>query len=237
MKIAIISDIHGNDVALKKILKEFSDYNYIINLGDTVGDQGDSDAVIEFLNNKKSRSILGNHDIEVLLDRSIGADRFTAEMLYQTKETYGKKVSLKPENIKFLKSLKPNFKFKRSEIIFGFYHSFYDFYKGEIFFESVKKNTNNAISLLEKAGCDILFIGHTHIPQLILADKNNDIRYINIKENVTIEYSHQTKYIINVGSIGSSRDPKIVYSYAVVDTETKKIQFIINKKRFHSYRL
>ena len=232
---AIISDTHGNDVTLKTILEKLSDCDHIINLGDTVGDQGDSDAVIELLNNKKSKSILGNHDIEVLLDRSIGADRFTAEMLYQTKETYGNKISLKPENLKFLKSLKPNFKIKKSELIFGFYHSFYDFYKGEIFFESVNKNTNNATSLLEKSGCDIIFIGHTHIPQVILADKNNDLRHVNIKKSITIDYSHQTKYIINVGSIGSSRDPEINYSYALLDTGTNKIEIILKKKDSPGY--
>ncbi len=235
MKIAIISDIHGNDVAFKKILKELLEYDFIINLGDTVGDQGDSDTVIELLNNKKVRSILGNHDIEVILNRSIGADRFTAEMLYQTKEIYGKKIVLKPKNLKYINSLKLNYKFKKSEQIFGFYHSLYDSYKGEIFFEYVKKNKNNAASLLEKAGCDIIFIGHTHIPQVILADKNKNknIRYSNIKKDFTIDCSHKINYIINVGSIGNSKDPKIDYSYAVLDTETSEIHFIIKKKISH----
>ena len=94
MKIGIISDIEGNDRQLSAVLAALSDCGHIFNLGDSIGDKGDSDRVIALLNRKRIRSVAGNHDLEVVLNQSVTADRYMAETLRSSSELYHPKVRL-----------------------------------------------------------------------------------------------------------------------------------------------
>ncbi len=63
-RIGLITDIHGNDEALKKVLNILKDkVEEIICLGDLIGIGPNSDAVLDIVRNEKNIScVLGNHD-------------------------------------------------------------------------------------------------------------------------------------------------------------------------------
>ena len=64
MKIAILSDIHGNHFALKSVLKEASNYDVqkFLILGDIVGYYYSPDLVLKLLSNWDCHIIKGNHE-------------------------------------------------------------------------------------------------------------------------------------------------------------------------------
>ena len=70
MRIAIITDIHGNAAALKAVLSEIDnrkDIDHIYCLGDTIGIGPDSNEVLHMLFSRNDTSIItGNHDEAVL---------------------------------------------------------------------------------------------------------------------------------------------------------------------------
>ena len=65
MRIAVISDVHGNIEALTNALKdiELQAVDKIISLGDNIGYGADSEAVIQQMIASKIPSILGNHEL------------------------------------------------------------------------------------------------------------------------------------------------------------------------------
>ncbi len=227
MKIGVISDIEGNDKKLDKVINELDECDLVANLGDSVGDKGDSNAVLELLNQDKVKSVLGNHDLEIILNKDIAPEKFLAPMIYNSPDSFETDIKLSKTNFNFLKKLNLGFRVNHNGNVYSFYHSYYSQYKGNTFFEYIDKG--NAETLLKLSKSDIIFIGHNHIPE-IFRIKKNDINQKRIKESVTIPLETGFKYIINVGSVGASRDKKIEYSYAVVDTVKTKISLIVKRK-------
>ena len=68
MRLAIISDIHGNMEALTEVLSDIDarGIDQIINLGDNIGYGPESDAVIDLMLHRNIPSLLGNHELAVM---------------------------------------------------------------------------------------------------------------------------------------------------------------------------
>jgi predicted phosphodiesterase len=104
MKVAILSDIHGNRHAFEAVLTDVAqaDVDAVWCLGDLVGYGGDPDACVELARETTDLCLAGNHDMavtgEIALDEfSRGASlaaRWTQEVIAQ-------------ENLDFLASLRP----------------------------------------------------------------------------------------------------------------------------------
>ena len=63
MRVLIISDVHGNILALEKVLKKHKDVDKIINLGDTVNYGPWSNECVLLLDSLElCTNVLGNHD-------------------------------------------------------------------------------------------------------------------------------------------------------------------------------
>lgn len=101
MKVAILSDIHGNLVALNQCLEAVKkiEAQAIVFLGDAVGYFPDGDEVVETLRKSQADCLKGNHDAMVL-----GEIKTTAE-LQKVIDPEGSSAVLSDENKEFLKSL------------------------------------------------------------------------------------------------------------------------------------
>ncbi|MFC1858012.1 metallophosphoesterase family protein [Thermodesulfobacteriota bacterium] len=183
MKIGIISDIEGNDQKLRQVLDELQACKLIVCLGDIIGDKGDSNKVIELLNNSRIKSILGNHDLEIVLNKDIAASEYMAKFLKESGNTFHTSVNLSDENMEFLKKLKLVLKIRHNGRQFGFYHSIYGRVEGEIYFEYV--NEGNAHALLEISESLVTFIGHKHIPALFSKARSVQIKYARLRTSKT----------------------------------------------------
>jgi len=74
----------------------------------------------------------------------------------------------------------------------------------------------------------VFFTGHTHELVLINYTDWNFYRR-RIRENFIIPLGHDRKYLLNVGSIGFSRDDFEESKYAVYDTEKKELMIRMMK--------
>lgn len=70
--------------------------------------------------------------------------------------------------------------------------------------------------------CIVFFTGHTHKLKLITY-KDRIVRRDRITKNCTIPVEANQKYLINVGSIGFSRDDFEESKYVIYDTDHKQI--------------
>ena len=73
MKVAIISDIHGNYEALKAVYEDIKSSNIdgIFCLGDLIGYGPESERVVEFIIDKGIPCILGNHELALFDDAEV----------------------------------------------------------------------------------------------------------------------------------------------------------------------
>jgi protein phosphatase len=78
MRILLISDIHGNSVALRAIINKVSSYDDVLFLGDLVDYGPDPGEVIDILKELGAKGVRGNHDHAV----AYGADCKCGEALH-----------------------------------------------------------------------------------------------------------------------------------------------------------
>jgi len=206
MKIAIISDIHGNYDALKAVLKDIKKLKIdkIYCLGDIVNYYYEPHKCINIFIKNKIKSIKGNH--ENILFHTLKSKK---KIDYYSK-IYGQSINinfkkLKYKHIIFLKKLKKKIiiKIKNLKIILA---------HGSPWNENIYiyPGINNKIkNSLAKYNADYIFLGHTHIP-------------MNIKMN-------KKTSIINPGSVGQPRNKCNNACWAVFDTDNYQINFMETK--------
>ncbi|MGC8749564.1 metallophosphoesterase family protein [Hydrotalea sp.] len=230
MKIAVFSDVHANLPALKSVYAhiEKQQPDAIYCLGDWVNQNIWNNEVVDFMQEHKIPSVLGNHDEGIgnnlskypfsygsreEIDWGMDAIQFTLQQL-----TEDRKVILRalPLNIK-LKITTGN-----NERILLFAHGtpktnaerIYRFYK-----------QTELSKMLDDEAADVLFIGNTH------ASFHKQIeRVINGEKT----YQH----IINPGSVGSPKDGSWHACYAMIEIDASKdIKYEPDALQVYFYRL
>ncbi|TMC62741.1 MAG: metallophosphoesterase family protein, partial [Chloroflexi bacterium] len=71
MRVAVLSDIHSNLVALDAVLASLGSVDAVWHLGDVVGYGPEPDGVVERLKGIKASGVRGNHDAAALGGREI----------------------------------------------------------------------------------------------------------------------------------------------------------------------
>ncbi len=102
MKIAFISDIHSNLIALEEVLSSIGKIRTIC-LGDLVGYNPFPNEVVEIIKERKITCIMGNHDYAVLTGDVAWFNPIAAKAILWTRKI------LKKENFEFLGKLKTSF--------------------------------------------------------------------------------------------------------------------------------
>ncbi|WP_017814757.1 metallophosphoesterase family protein [Paenibacillus shenyangensis] len=107
MKIALLTDIHGNNPALQAVLSDLdfhNDIEHIYCLGDMIGIGPNSNEVIETIKNRKDTTVIsGNHEEAVLNLLQGKGPLLGHEMVAEHHEWIGK--HLTKENIEFITHL------------------------------------------------------------------------------------------------------------------------------------
>ncbi|WP_125153039.1 metallophosphoesterase family protein [Clostridium rectalis] len=195
MRIAVISDIHGNIFALDNVLKDIKDreVDCIINLGDLVGYGSFPNEVVNIIKTNNIISIKGNYDVSVI-DNKFSYIRDTEINQFSLPFTVNE---LTDENKEFIKSLpsKISLKFEKLRILFvhGSHRSINEYLKEDN--EEIKEII---VNLRE----DVLVCAHTHIPYIKKA---------------------QNKFIINDGSVGKPKIGRPNPTYGILDIRLDKL--------------
>lgn len=206
MRIAFISDIHGNYDAFKAVLKDIKKLKVdkVYCLGDIVNYYYEPHKCINILIQKKIKSIKGNHEnilFETLKNKK--------KRNYYSK-IYGHSINVNIEKLKrkhliFLKKLKKRITIKIKDIKIILAHGT-PWSLNTYIYPNFKNKIKNS---LRKYRADYIFLGHTHIPMNIKINKKTSI--------------------INPGSVGQPRNKCNNACWAIFDTENREINFIETK--------
>lgn len=154
MRVALVSDVHSNLIALDAVLEDLDKMgiDQILCAGDLIGYYPYPNETINRFRSRKIRSILGNHDRAVIRINPVGMNKMAAEAILWT----AKHVSA--ESIDYLKGLTSRLRLEMGGSSLGLYHGSPrddDEYLYEV---------DAGPELLEMCGCQTLVVGHTHMP-------------------------------------------------------------------------
>ncbi len=194
MKIAAISDIHGNIYALMKALEDIDEQKVdkIICLGDLVGYGPHPNEVIALIRRREIPCIKGNYDASVVDgDFTYIRDNFINSFALPWSIN-----EVRISNKYFLDSLPTELKYNINGVNIIFTHGSPVAINDYLFEEA--DNTKNIMNNLEE---DVLVCAHTHIPSLKKFDD---------------------KIFINVGSVGKPKIGKPTPTYSIIEITYSK---------------
>lgn len=195
MKIAILSDIHGNDTALRAVLMEIDKIGVdkILFLGDYVGYYYNADIIFNLIKDYDKELIKGNH--ELLLEQALDNN----EKALATQKKYGSGIeyaekTLSTEQINHLINLPEKKELKIDGLKILICHgSPWDVWQ-YIYPDSSEESKKKCL----ETDADFVFIGHSHRSFI---------------------YEQSKKVLINVGSVGQNRKVGGIASWCLLDTE------------------
>lgn len=209
MRYAIISDIHSNLEALKRVLEQLKEesINKYVCLGDIVGYAANPNECVDTVRALTDMVIAGNHDYAAVRLTDIS---FFNPVAAQAAIWTGK--TLTHENKDYLTNLGLSFSL---ENLF-FVHS--SPRNPELWYYVLSLNdAKEGFSVFEEKIC---FLGHTHQP-ITFTERAG--RY-GVVEDSTFAIKEEYRYMVNVGSIGQPRDSDPRACYVIYDTDEQLVE-------------
>jgi predicted phosphodiesterase len=208
MRIAILSDVHGNLEALESVLIAIhrEGAERVVVLGDLVGYGPDPVACIYRIREVESICVLGNHD-QALIDPS-----YAHELNAMARDTLLRSRDMvDPEVLAYLRTFP--FRYIDSDAIFT--HA-----------NPVEPEDWQSLYLFEHvdwclAALDarIAFVGHTHHSGICCRMDTTSVSLTSSE----VAIGHH-RYLVNVGSVGQPRDGDPRASYALWDTDSQHVE-------------
>lgn len=211
MRLAILSDIHGNLEALDTVLADVDSRGAgaMVCLGDFVGYGAAPNECIERLRPRIECAVAGNHDLAACGRIKLGyfnpdaaqAARWTAE-------------TLTPEHLQYLRELPFTVLWRGVRLV----HSspaepdewHYVFSPGDAAFE------------MESCAEDVCFIGHSHYPGTFeLAGAQ-----VQYTRDEVVKGRRDRRYLVNVPSVGQPRDGDRRAGYLLFDDEALRFEHV-----------
>jgi predicted phosphodiesterase len=211
VKIAVISDIHGNYDALEAVLEDIDQQGGVTKifcLGDIIGYGAQPNECTVKVLELGCICVAGNHDFA-----SVGKLSFEFFNTYAKKSAVWTKETLNKENIAWIQGLSYLKEVDAFTLVHGTPFS-------PEMFHYISTLNDAKVSFEEMKG-EICFVGHSHVP--IVFFDTNPISYV-VKDEIKI--SRKEKMIVNVGSVGQPRDENPKSCYAVYDSEEGTIKLI-----------
>jgi predicted phosphodiesterase len=208
MKLAILSDIHGNLEAFQTVLAKIEQQpvDTVICLGDNIGYGPDSQAVMDLLAKHKIESVLGNHEMAVKNKSAL---------------TWFNPMAQKALKITRSQLTAPAVA-RIGRLPFFLVHKGLRFVHGvppaAVFLYLFQVPENKLIRKLDQSAENICFVGHTHDLGIISWDGA-----CLTKDKLmpgTCRLDAKKKYIINAGSVGQPRDGTPGAKFLLYDTRT-----------------
>jgi len=218
MKLAVVSDIHGNLEAFKQVLTDIEQagIDNIISLGDNIGYGPDSQQVMTLIRSLKIPSIMGNHELALLEPSYLSFfNPLARESLNNISRTLSD--ASRHDIFTLPKTL--------TEHDCRFVHGFPPDLITTYLFEVSQPEIQQAFDQIKERLC---FVGHTHKLELIGYNGNQVTRTRLTQGIVALDPQH--RYIINAGSVGQPRDDTNHAKYVIWDEATDRLEV-----RFVSY--
>ena len=206
MKVAVLSDIHGNLEAFERVLEDLrqTGADAVISLGDNVGYGPDPDSVIALLCEMDIPSVMGNHEL------AIGTPAYLRWFNPVARESLEKTLGmLSRSSLEFISRLK----YSRVDWNCRFVHGYPPRSAKTYLFQVSRDRLCRTFERMRERIC---FVGHTHDLELIVYDGGEVTRQPLTKGFTRL--NPDQAYIINVGSVGQPRDGNNNAKYVIWDT-------------------
>lgn len=219
MKLAIISDIHGNSEALRTVLADIEtrEVEGIICLGDIIGYGPDPTTCVDLVAEHCLWSLMGNHDYGVLYEPTNfnpGAEQAAYWTRSQFENGCGDE-ELKIKRWQFLGRLRVRVKFGNDNNIIAAHGSPRRPVNEYIFPDDAINGSLKIQQIFERVDMYAV-VGHTHVPG-VFTDEPDFYAPDELKNHFT--FQNEEKIIVNVGSVGQPRDSDPRACYVVLDDE------------------
>lgn len=214
MKVAIVSDIHGNIEALDAVLADIDRMGIgrIVCLGDAIGYGPDPDIVVERLRERAVSCIVGNHELGVLGRLDLHwFNRAVRESLWMTRSL------LTQDDMRFIEGLPETLSLGRGLFVHGVPPRSAITY----LFSVSDMGLRRIFSRMEERVC---FVGHTHLLGMVRFDGENITRGLPHEGCTKLDLGWDGKCIVNAGSVGQPRDGNNAAKYVIWDVEGESVE-------------
>lgn len=212
MRIAVMSDIHGNLAAFAEVLNDI-DNSYIdriVNLGDSIGYGPDPEKVLKLIKNRDILNIIGNHE-QAALDKT-----FLFFFEEGARKSLERTISfLTSSSFTYLQKL-PEFRiFNKALFVHGCPPDSCDTYLNYL-------SNREIINIFTLYNNKLAFVGHTH--KLMLISYNGEEVNFQDLNHIPVKLDGNIRYIVNVGSVGQPRDGDSRAGYVIWDTVRNSLE-------------
>ena len=212
MRIALLSDIHANLVALEAVLEALPLYDQLWCLGDTIGYGPRPNECLDYIRGLGTYVLTGNHDLACLGEVSVEdfnplarrATAWTAAQLLPDLRTYlhERPAILQVEHDMTLAHASPR------DPIWEY-------------IDSIPIARANFAYFPTR----VCLVGHTHVPMVVALDQDGQMQFGHMQHGEVCLLQPGSRYIVNPGSVGQPRDGNPEAAYALWDSEAATIQF------------
>lgn len=211
MRFIIFSDVHSNLEALQSFCRATESvlHDKKVCLGDIVGYNADPNPVAEWIRDGTDFALAGNHDYCVLNQTDAS---YLNPAAYQA--CAWTRRNLTQSNKNFLDTLP----IEKEEYGIYWVHSS-PFEPKKWHYVSTIKIAEKNFYYFEQAIC---FIGHSHLPGIFEKKKNNKVYS---HDTSKLELDPDSRYIINVGSLGQPRDGNPDPVFVFYDSVSHIVEF------------
>ena len=211
MRFIIFSAVHSNLEAIQSFCRatENIPHDKKVCLGDIVGYNADPNPVVSWIREEIDLTLAGNHDYYVL--NPMNASHLNPAAYQACAWT---RSTLTKNNKEFLDALPVE---KEEDGIYWVHSS--PFEPTEWHYVSTMRSAEKNFDYFEQAIC---FLGHSHLPGIFEKNKNNEIYSYDASK---LELDPESRYIINVGSLGQPRDGNPDPVFVFYDSMSRVVEF------------
>lgn len=214
MRIAVVSDIHGNYQALESVLADIDSQqvDHMISLGDNIGYGPEPDRVVDELISRAVPSVLGNHEL-ALFDHS-----YYKKLNFSTRDSLDiTKRLLSPTHRDWLGNLANSMVMHGARFVHGCPPSSAKTYL-------LNPPQKALAAIFNNFSEHICFAGHTHALTLFTMDKNGQTYKTRLGLD-SIDYCGENRYIFIPGSVGQPRDDiSDKAKYGIWDQQQQRVE-------------
>ncbi len=207
MRIALLSDVHGNLPALRSVLEDVrgSGADQAWCLGDLVGYGAEPDGCVELAREACDVCLAGNHDLVVTGDIDIADfSSNAAEAARWTQE------NIAEEALSFLRGLKPADPAREP----GLYHAS----PRDPVWEYVL-STWQALECMDEMEARVGAVGHSHVALFFHSNGDSEVGGAVAPAGTELDLS-SGRWLINPGAVGQPRDGDPRAAWLLLDTDT-----------------
>jgi len=194
LRLLVVSDIHSNLPALRRVLEDAGRFDVAICVGDIVGYGPDPTDCIETTEERGFRCVAGNHDDAVVTGDVQGFNPYAAKAISINR------LLLDDEDRPWLGRLPVRLTLSLEGVEVAVFHGSPRDPLNEYIFPTEAEI--RAAEFLELTDADLLILGHTHVPYVQVSGR---------------------RLVVNPGSVGQPRDGDPRASYMVIDVEEGEV--------------